>query len=907
MAGAALLATLLAGWFPALADSRKQTPANPSHAAPKLPLVWVQGVRCWCQADRARVVVDLEAAVEYTVSRLSNPDRVYLDLYDTRVRPDIESSQTPSEHTFLNRIRIAENTSSVTRFVFDLNKAARHAVYTLTSPSQLVVELTSVPASGSTPEAPPQQILDSSAPPKPAGKTKSPLALPPKPGEPLVSLSTLRVPRVTRPPKLKDFLTGEPRQAEAVVTDFRQREPGDGVPISQKTTAYLSYDNKNLYVVFVCEDKSGGVRAHMAKREEISDDDVVGVYLDTFHDRRHAYAFETNPLGLQRDGLITEGQKSTDYTFDTLWNSEGRVTEQGYIVWMAIPFKSLRFSNDAEQRWGIALGRTILRNNENAYWPAITERIEGFVNQMAALDGLDEISPGRNMQFIPYGMFTTSHFLDTRAPSFRTQNEVHGGLDSKFILKDALTLDVTVNPDFSQVESDEPQATINQRFEVFFPEKRPFFMDNSGYYQTPVNLFYSRRVIDPQLGVRLTGKINHWAVGALFMDDRAEGSLLPATDPSHGDRAGIGVLRIQHDLGSQSSVGVLVTSRDFGPSSNRIFAFDTRLKLSPNWVFTGQVMNSETHKLDGTQLSGPGYLAQLDYSGRNFTYSTNYTDLSPSFRSEMGFVRRVDLRQGSQYVSYLWHTEGRHLLSFGPTVSVSADWDHQGQLQDWSVTPAFVANFAGQTSLRVGHSQGYEFFSGIGFRESSTYTSFYTSFVKWMGISASYGRGTAINYFPAAGLSPFLADSGSASFTLTLRPIERMRIDSLYIYNRLGTRTGTLPPGVPSSSSIFNNHIARFKLNYQFTRALSVRAIADYYALLPNTLLIGSTPSKVLTGDILLTYLVHPGTALYIGYTNRHENLALDPTIPPSVQINNSLSMTTGRQFFIKLSYLFRF
>src|SRR5207249_1568901 len=183
----------------------------------------------------------------------------------------------------------------------------------------------------------------------------------------------LRIPRVARPPQLNDFLSGTPREAETVVTEFRQRQPGDGEPISHRTAAYLSYDDANLYVVFVCDDLLGSVRAHMAKREQTGDDDVVAVYLDTFHDRRHAYVFQSNPLGLQRDGLLNAGQKS-DYTFDTVWSTDGRLTESGYVVWMAIPFKSLRFPNEDLQNWGIAIQRKILRTNEDAFWPFITAR-----------------------------------------------------------------------------------------------------------------------------------------------------------------------------------------------------------------------------------------------------------------------------------------------------------------------------------------------------------------------------------------------------------------------------------------------------------------------------------------------------------------------------------------------------
>ena len=749
-----------------------------------------------------------------------------------------------------------------------------------------------------------------------------PLALPARGGEPpspqggggrapaaaqtaFVEVAKLRLPRVSRPPQLKEFLNGTPREAEAVVTGFRQREPGDGMPVSQATAAYLSYDDRNLYVVFVCED-AGGARGHMAKREELNDDDLVGVYLDTFNDRRHAYGFEANPLGLQRDGLFNEGQK-TDYTFDAVWTTDGRLTAKGYIVSMAIPFKSLRFTNGDVQTWGIALRRKILRTNEEAYWPFITQRVSGFINQMAALEEMNHVAPGRNVQITPYGTFTGSRHLDGSIAAFRTQTEQSGGVDSKVVIKDALTLDVTANPDFSQVESDEPQVTVNQRYEVKFPEKRPFFMENAGYFQTPVNLFYSRRIIEPQVGARLTGKVNQWALGALVMDDRAPGALVATSDPRHGDRAGAGVFRLQREFGSQSSAGVLVTSRDFGSSSNRVAGFDTRLKLTRNWYFTGQMMDSET-ELAGKRFSGQAYLARFDYSGRHFSHSTSYTDLGPSFRSDMGYVRRVNLRAVSEYAGYLWYPKGRGLLlSFGPSMSVSGDWDHQNLLQDWNLYPSFVLNFPRQTQVKVAQSRSYELFDAIGFRTNISELSVYSSLAKSFGVSSSFTTGQAVNYAPASAIAPFLGQSRSASIGWTWRPAERLRIDNYYFFTHLGESAGAVPVAAAGRQTVFDNHIARLKLNYQFTRALSVRSIVDYYALLPNERLIEYTRSKVVTGDLLLTYLIHPGTAFYIGYTNRMENVAIDPGLPSALRLTSSPGTVTNRQLFTKVSYLLRF
>lgn len=732
---------------------------------------------------------------------------------------------------------------------------------------------------------------------------------------------TLRIPRVSRPPKLADFLGGDAREAEATVTDFRQRDPGDGVPVSEPTTVHLSYDNKNLYVVFVCKDEPNQVRARMAKREDAFSDDLVGVLLDTFHDRRRAYYFLSNPLGIQADAILTEGQED-DYSFDTLWHSEGRLTPDGYIVWMAIPFKSLRFSGEPVQTWGIALSRTIVRKNENSWWPLITRRVQGVVQQLANLEGLEGVSPGRNLQFIPYGQFARARFLDTvdlSNPLFRTQNDFRGGLDAKFVARDALTFDMALNPDFSQVESDEPQVTINQRFEVFFPEKRPFFIENAGFFQTPVTLFFSRRIADPQFGGRMTGKVGRWALGVLAIDDRGPGLGRLASDPLSGDRAGISVVRVEREFGQQSKIGLFVSSRDFAASSNRVFSLDTRLKLSPNWALTAQAIRSYTHNLSGTSRAGPAYWTELVFSGRHFAYAGRYNDISPNFHTDLGFVPRVDIRQTDHAAAYFWRPVHGVVTAFGPSTSALVNWNRQGQVQDWSAVVGFQVFLTGQTALQFSRGEAFELFQNLGFRKHSASIQFSTEWLKWLTFSAAYAQGTREDFFPPSPLLPFLARSRSARLGFTLRPRPRFRFDQTYFYTRLGAREGSTPTGFPSGANIFNNHILRSKLNYQFTRELSVRAIFDYNATLANPNLVdlqttlGSfpggplIPTKRFTADFLLTYLLNPGTALYIGYTDRYDNRVLEPGMPPSLQFIRSPSTSTGRQLFIKVSYLFRF
>jgi uncharacterized protein DUF5916 len=474
------------------------------------------------------------------------------------------------------------------------------------------------------------------------------------------------------------------------------------------------------------------------------------------------------------------------------------------------------------------------------------------------------------------------------------------------VLHDALTLDMTLNPDFSQVESDQPQVTVNQRFEVFFPEKRPFFLENAGFFQTPLNLFFSRRIAEPQFGIRLTGKVGRWAFGGLAADDRRVGGSLLETVPVDEPRAGIGVIRVQREFAEQSSVGMLVTSRDFASGSNRLFSLDTRLKLDPNWLFVAQVTRSESHDLDGARLLGSAKFAQLSHNGRHFTYEGRYTDISAGFRSEVGFIPRSDIRQVEQTLHYQWRPDRRLVVSFGPNLITTINWDHQGRLQDWLVNPWINIDMTGRTQLSVGRGESFVLFRGQGFRTGMNAFSLATEWLNWLTFYAFYEHGTNVNFFPDSGHEPYLTRADDGQINLALRPTSRMRFDQTYIFSRLRTRRGSTPPGVPDSTNIFNDHILRSKLNYQFNREVSLRVILDYNAVLSNVALVDLERSKRLTTDILLTYLVNPGTAVYVGYGESYENLAFDSTGPVGLHRISSPSTSTGQQLFIKISYLLR-
>jgi len=716
------------------------------------------------------------------------------------------------------------------------------------------------------------------------------------------SPATITVPRLPRAPAL-EYFDGQDRLAAertaaglgVAVNDFRQREPGDGTPVSQTTTAYLSYDDANLYVVFVCRDDSAKVRARIARREEIAADDQVVLYLDTFRDRERAYFFMTNPLGVQLDGTMTEGQDD-DVSWDAVWQSDGQLTPDGFVVRMTIPFRSLRFPRASVQTWGVALARVIRRGNEEAYWPFITKRVQGLVPQFAELQGLANISPPRNVQVNPYGTVARARVLDKDAAARVTEGDQRAGFDAKMVLRDAITLDGTVNPDFSQVETDDPQVTVNQRFEVFFPEKRPFFIENSGYFQTPINLFFSRRIVDPGGGVRLTGKAGRWSLGAIAINDREPGRV-PAPDPLAGSRANVGAFRVQHELGDESTIGALVTGRELQGNYARVASLDTRLKLGRTWAATGQVMRSGLR--EGTTASaGSGVLLDLVRDGRFLDYSGTFLALDPAFAAPLGFVERTGIRQTEHKWKVRFRPRDKAVLNYGPEVKVAYVWGPDGRQLDREFKAQFQVELVGQTQLAVERIELFERFEDAPFWPFKTQASISTEWLKWLALDATYAWGGDVNHDPASGLAPFLGRATEVDLQLTVRPTPRVMVDQAAIESRLDTWSG---------ARVFTERQLRTKVNYQFNRFLSLRVIVDYKAEFGDTTLADIEDKRKWGADLLLTYLVNPGTALYVGYTDRYENLAIAAGSPPTLFRSRSPDLSVGRQVFVKLSYLWRF
>jgi hypothetical protein len=811
--------------------------------------------------------------------------------------------------------------------------------------------------------------------------------------KPALAPPALTIPRLSRAPALEDFLSmkpeGETAQQMAKVTGFVQRNPHNGEKVSEETEAYLGYDQKNLYIVFVCFDDPKKVRARMSRREDIHDDDQVEVMLDTFHDRRRAYAFQTTPLGVQWDAIWTEAARAEvggnfDTSWDTVWDSRGKVTNRGFVVEISIPFKSLRFPATKQQEWGIILYRGIYRKNEDSFWPWINRKIEGRLGQAATLYGLEGISPGRDIELIPYGIMRGFRALDTRDPynPFFQNAVAQGqfGMDAKFVIRDHFVLDLTANPDFSQVESEDPQITVNQRFEVYFPEKRPFFLENEDYFRTPFDLFFTRNIEDLSAGIRLTGKQGPYSVGLMATDDRSPGlavpSFCPATslicsDTLYGTRSYFTIARVNRDIFKQSSVGVIYTDWECPTTGefNRVGGTDTRLKFNDNWTLEGQAVTSSSNLLglnaylsptgnlqttceanlfpfdsgnagNGNYFAGPADRLDLRRNGLHFIYNGSYQDVSPGFVTVPGFVNRVDIRDSEQHAGYFFRPKKGWITAWGPAVYNHNTWDHRGTRLDTDYEPYLTVAARGQTIAQFVpyeetrerlRPQDFAFLGLEGVTANQDYhehrsgAKVQTGYFRKVTVGASYFWGDGVNFVPVAGSPPpsLLARLNTGNATLTFRPVKPLKIENTYLFERLrATENEYLfalsqaPAGTPLGKGVFNNHIVRSKWNWQFTPQLSLRLILQYNSVLANTP--GNTfypytylpTQKQFNTDLLLTYLVHPGTAIYVGYNSDLQNL--DHGLMPDPAGLAGLYTSKGyindsRQFFVKVSYQFRF
>lgn len=741
--------------------------------------------------------------------------------------------------------------------------------------------------------------------------------------------ATYTVPLISDGLRLSDFSDMQPRpelrDKLLEITGFIQNTPRDGQPGTEKTEVWLGHTKTALYFVFVCRDrKPGEIRGHLARRENVLNDDNVSVLLDPFQDRRRGILFTVNPAGVQADAAWSENN-GPDYSYDQVWDSDGRVTSEGWIALLAVPFRSLRF-RPAGLDWGVVFMRNLPRNSEVDYWPRVSANVTGVLSQEGTLHGIEGVTGSRNVQLNPYVLGQnerTLQNLDPLNPYFSSRViEGTGGGEAKAILKDKIVFDATINPDFSDVESDQPQFTVNQRFPVYFPELRPFFLENANYFATPIQLVYTRTIVHPEFGGRVTGKIGRTNIGLFVTDDREPGETVAPGDPLYKKHATAAVGRVSEDIGKGSSIGVIYTDEEFGQGWNRIGGVDFTARMSDRWTAFGQMVETSTKgTVDSgtppTYAAGPASTLQLQRNGHQFNLQSNFQDYSTGFQSQLGFIQSSNFRDDQTHVTYQWYPKHRTIQSYGLETNQNVAFNHQGnRVFHYSSFDPFVllprniviAPIVGFNSDTVGPPSYPVLTHYTNFTENSGGFVVRGAPFPQLNFSINAFRNGNVNYNPAAGKTPSLMNQEDSQVLFTLQPMRQLTADNTYLLDR--------DHSVADGALVYESQVFRTKVNYQFTRAISARVIVEYDSTLANPLETSLLRTKQVSTEALLTWLPHPGTAVYVGYNNDLQNLdrsLCNRLSNRECDPNNTVAprapryLNDGRQIFIKASYLFRF
>lgn len=768
---------------------------------------------------------------------------------------------------------------------------------------------------------------------QPSGQAR-PTAIPQNPTR-TQPISNLKVPLIDHPLTLNDFsdMTPRPgiRDLLAHVERFTEYQPTDGAPATQSTEVWIARTTTALYFVFICFDQHPElIRSHLARRENILKDDSVTVLLDPFQDRLRGVEFSVNPVGVQADAAWTESAQD-DYSYDQVWNSDGRITSKGWMALIALPFRSIRFPA-AGRDWGVVLARNLPRNSEVDFWPRISRSVSGVLSQEGALQGIEGVTGSHNVQLNPYVLGQNLHVLDQLDPNypyFSTRHaEATAGGEAKAVWRDSIVFDATFNPDFSDVESDQPQFTVDQRFPVFFPELRPFFLENASYFSTPLTLLYTRNIVRPDWGLRVTGKMGRTNLGLLAIDDRQPGRTVPPGDPLHDNKAGFYVGRVSRDIGEGSNVGLMYTDEEFGGGWNRIGGADFTWRADKHWTVLGQVVESSTHQSQADSAAstfpsgysaGPAADVQVTRSGHAFNMQNEYEDIGKGFKTFTGFIQTANIRSDHLHGDYQWFPKNNVVQSFGLELNQQIAFDHQqNRVYRYTTFDPFfllprsivLAPIIGENSDTVGPQNGYPLASNRNFTENLG--GFVARGEPWSVLSFNIEalRGGNVNYNPISGSVPFLMNQQTVQAKIGVNPLRQLTVDNTWLFDR--------DKSVRDDQLVYETQVFRTKLNYQFTRAWSARVIAEYDSTLVNPLETSLERTKRIQTQALLTWLPHPGTVIYVGWNNDLQNFnhtlcTLQHTGTPQCDPNEPILprgpgyLNDGRQFFIKGSYLFRF
>jgi hypothetical protein len=758
--------------------------------------------------------------------------------------------------------------------------------------------------------------------------------------EPLVS-HAVSIPRVDAQVEIDGLLDEPVWQSAAVLRGFTQYLPVDGRPAHDSTEVLAWYAPTALHFGVRCYDSNASVRATLAERDKIEGDDYVQILLDTFNDRRQAFVIGVNPLGVQSDGILRDadrragsgfsaggsGAYTIDLSPDFVYQSKGRLTGSGYEIEIRIPFKSLPYQADPEQDWGLNVIRKVQHSGFEDTWSPVLQANASFLSQSGALTGLAELRRGLVLDLNPE---TTARVTGEEATSGWAYSgpdpELGGNL--RWGVTNNLTLSGTMNPDFSQIEADVARVQFDPRSAVFFPEKRPFFLEGIEHFELPERLIYTRRIAAPIAAVKLTGKVSGTNVALLSGVDDQTSSATGSDNPVHN------WLRVRRDLGGQSHLGIAYTDKVDGADYNRVPSVDGRWVFGGLYSVTFQGATSFTRS-GGTVTNAPLWNLAFSRSGRTFGFTSSFRGVHPEFSAQGGFINRSDVVNASFVPRVtLFGRAGALLESWTGSVSMSGAWDYDrfmaGNIPDdpklhlngafglrggWQVgttlviesfkyPPQLYSDYVIERTTSAGVDTipytGTDRLYNLDFLGSLTTPRFQNLSGNFRVI---YGRDE--NFYEWAPANVFFL-----TVDINWRPTEQLRVNALYNHQQYIR---------PSDwSTVGMRRIPRLKLEYQLSRSIFVRFVGQYDAEVQDSLrddsrtndpiLIydsetdtyaraGREVRNDLRVDWLFSYRPTPGTVFFLGYGSSLEE-------PAAFRFRRIGRVNDG--FFLKLSYLFR-
>ncbi len=708
-----------------------------------------------------------------------------------------------------------------------------------------------------------------------------------------------RVPRINSPAKI-DAVLDEPFWQEALVVNANiEVRPGENIPAPVQTEALIVYDDNNIYAGFRCYDpEPGKIRAHFTDRDDIWSDDWILILFDTFNDSRRTYDFCCNPFGIQAD--MIESPSGGGGSWDAIWESHGRITDEGYVVEMAIPFSSLGFQRSAaDQIWGFDVVRSYPRNVRHHIGAFPRERNNNcYMCQAEKFIGFAGARPGKDIEFDPTlsALSSSEREDDIHTPMVRKEQKLDPGVTARWGFTPNLTLGTTINPDFSQVEADVQQLDINRQFAIYYPEKRPFFLEGADYFQTQLSAVYTRTLADPRMGIKITGKEGPHTIGFFSAQDEITNFLFPGCegfDTESMDKRNTGsVLRYKRDIGKSSNLGLLITDREGGQYYNRLGGLDGILKFTKKDQLRFQVLKSGTKypeniSKDFDQPENEFNSTAMEYfyahDTRNFNVYSIYRQINPDFRADMGFLSQAGFRYNETGGTLKWQRDPGSWFTW---IEWYVSYDLRRDFYYRPLHKAYTSriNYQGPLQSNIGlyGEYGRDSFEGKEYR--ANFLIFWSSFVP-AGFLEFYLQGRIGDQIDFSNNRPgkVLQLFPEIEFKCGLH----LNVHLAQTYERLDVAPGRL----------YTANISRLRLVYQFNKRTFLRTILQYcvYDRNVNLYTDEETPKdKNLFTQILFSYKINPQTVLFLGYSDNHYGDHIDPLTQ------------TDRTFFAKIGYAWR-